>query len=105
MEFVCGRFQFFDLGFEYPDPGEPIIDIPAAISSGYTSGAADREIDFPSTLIKFLGNLRAEWWDLRRLVKACRNYYVLGFVVLLACTYGISVADLFYAEHFDSAEH
>src|SRR5277367_3431988 len=59
MEFICGRFQFFDLGVEYPDPGEPIIDIPAAISSGHTSGAADREIDFPSTLIEFLGNLRS----------------------------------------------
>jgi hypothetical protein len=44
---------------EYADPGEPIIDIPAAISSGHTSGAADREVDFPSTLIKFLGNLRS----------------------------------------------
>ena len=47
MEFVCGRFQFFDLGVEYPDSCEPITDILAAISSGHTSGAADREIDFP----------------------------------------------------------
>ena len=59
MEFVRGRFQFFDLGVEYPDPGEPVSDILAAISSGHTSGTADREIDFPSTLIKFLGNLRS----------------------------------------------
>ena len=59
MEFICGRFQFIDLGVEHPDPCEPIINILAAISSGHPSGAADREIDFLSTLIEFLGNLRA----------------------------------------------
>src|SRR3984885_16372794 len=59
VEFICGRFQFFDLDVEYPDPGEPITDILAAISSGHTSGAADREIDFSSTLMNFLGNLRS----------------------------------------------
>ena len=34
MEFVCGRFQFFDLGVEYPDPCEPITDILARYRRG-----------------------------------------------------------------------
>jgi len=45
MEFICGRFQFFDPCVEYPDPGEPIIAILAAISSGQTSGAAEVLLD------------------------------------------------------------
>src|SRR5580704_7538513 len=59
VELFRWRFQGLYLGVKHSHAREPITDILAAISSGHTPGAADREIDFPSTLIEFLGNLRS----------------------------------------------
>src|SRR5215469_7844592 len=59
MELICRRFQFFNLRIEHSNPGEPVIDILTAIPSRHAPGTADREINFPATLIQLLGNLRS----------------------------------------------
>ena len=56
---VPRRFQFFDLSIEETYAGKPIVDVLAAKASRDTSGTADGELDFSSTLIKLFGNLGA----------------------------------------------
>src|SRR5262249_8893809 len=52
-----GRFQLADFGVEQPDMSEPIVDVPAPIPPRHASSAADGEIDLPSALVEFFGNL------------------------------------------------
>src|SRR6516225_4067543 len=56
---ISRRLQFFDLCIEKPQTGKPIIYVPPAIAPRHAPGVADGEIDFPSALIKFLGDLGA----------------------------------------------